>query len=1151
MRGDFSIWRDERRQNFNGVLHQQGRVLLDADWNAQTAITNDWEDTAARDIIGSGVAAVSADVPDSFKVRAAAVATGGLDLTVAPGRVWADGLLAYLDASADVHRLATYLAPPIVATPPASALGTAGTRDAVVLEVWREEINGFQIPNVLIEPALGGPDTTERVHTEMAFRLLRLDAADTCDSIVEGLKDNFAAKGRLTVELDAPPPPTGDCPLLEGSGYTGFEHNLYRIEIAQVDAGAAPMFKWSQFGGGLVGRGELRNSPAPASITITANQQAILTSGLSRFYMEIVSYDPAPPPAPATLGRGHWRVVYGANVTLGSNGTLTLPNPGSADVFFGSPPSNGNVFFRLWNGIVLISDFVAQRPLQDGILLQFDGVAGSNYVAGDYWTFPVRAGEITNVTPLINHKPPEGIHYHRVPLGIIEWDASPPPVIEDCRRVFQPLTRLATCCTFRVGDGISSHGDFTSIHAAVDALPAEGGEVCVLPGEYHESVVISHRRNITIKGCGPRTRVISSTPLGLGAPPVFHIFESQNIQILSLAAEAHDTGVGILLGGRAKETIPKSGPDAPLLNITLENLLIRAATRSAIEAKIGYNVTVRRCHVEMKDVATGWPGVFFIGEDSLIEENVIVVANAEDRVRGIEWTNPLDPNSTARAHFARGGLQLGGGCERIRVINNVIARGIETGIILGSVETITVSTNLPVLGPPPRPVDQCTPCRPGDTTFPPRNPGSTTTRTGSEGDLYEILIERNRIFNMGLNGIGAVGFFELAQVHDFVSVHGLVIIGNVIRRCMIRDVTIPPAMQSKVGYGGIALSHVECLAIRDNTIEDNGPNQLEPVCGIFILYGEGIEISRNWIRNNGAKPADLVHPNPAQLAKLGARGGIYIVKCSTPVETIGLNPQFTGGLGLVAGTSGFVTMLVQNGMPAAKVQDNIVSVPLGQALFMVALGAVSVLGNQFTSRGMVLDLNSPSFWASTVMIMNLGASRDLIFELLTYKGVQNGQNSDATFNVATPPVRAVAHQFGYLKSGNVLFSNNQCSLDLLEAGLSFALSSVLIFSLDDVAFNNNECDCNLFDDFLLTDAFLFGITLRANDNRFREGLLNAALSAITLGLINITTDNESTHCLMVAGWQKLRRHNLVLVSAISGKRDLCRLFESEDDDDDC
>src|ERR1041384_5345244 len=189
MKGDFSNWRDERKQNFNGVLHQQGRVLLDADWNAQTAITNGWQDTAGRDIIGAGVAAVPADQADGFKIKAAVHAAGSsrVQLTVAPGRVWADGLLAELfsepnpDVTGEVTRWATYLTPP-VQTPGAVASGAggiaSGIRDAVVLEVWREEINGFQLPGLLIEPALGGPDTTERVHTSMAFRLFRLTDPD-------------------------------------------------------------------------------------------------------------------------------------------------------------------------------------------------------------------------------------------------------------------------------------------------------------------------------------------------------------------------------------------------------------------------------------------------------------------------------------------------------------------------------------------------------------------------------------------------------------------------------------------------------------------------------------------------------------------------------------------------------------------------------------------------------------------------------------------------------------------------------------------------------------------------------------------------------------------------------------------------------------
>src|SRR5215213_5871512 len=167
MRGDFSNWPNERKQNFAGVLHQQGRVLLDADWNAQTAITNDWQDTAGQDIIGAGVAAVPSDQPNGFKVTAAAQAAAPnadkVRLTVAPGRVWADGLLTELfsrtdpDAISEVTRLASYLTPPIQNPGDAtSSLNSdGGVRDAVILEVWREEINAFQLPDLLIEPALG------------------------------------------------------------------------------------------------------------------------------------------------------------------------------------------------------------------------------------------------------------------------------------------------------------------------------------------------------------------------------------------------------------------------------------------------------------------------------------------------------------------------------------------------------------------------------------------------------------------------------------------------------------------------------------------------------------------------------------------------------------------------------------------------------------------------------------------------------------------------------------------------------------------------------------------------------------------------------------------------------------------------------------
>src|SRR5262245_33800850 len=105
MKGDFSAWHFSRGDNFNGVLPQQGRVLLDGDGVADTRIVNDWQDVHAHDTLGEGVAAVPAALPNSFRVDRARVQGGQVVVTIEPGRVWADGYLLHLDDPAAVDRV--------------------------------------------------------------------------------------------------------------------------------------------------------------------------------------------------------------------------------------------------------------------------------------------------------------------------------------------------------------------------------------------------------------------------------------------------------------------------------------------------------------------------------------------------------------------------------------------------------------------------------------------------------------------------------------------------------------------------------------------------------------------------------------------------------------------------------------------------------------------------------------------------------------------------------------------------------------------------------------------------------------------------------------------------------------------------------------
>src|SRR5688572_1557271 len=195
MKGDFSKWGLDPADNFSGVLHQQGRVLLDQDWNASQQIQSLWRQLAGRDIVGAGLVAVPAAEPDGLKILAATASAAGIEVSLQPGRAWVDGLHYLLGTSTPLQ--ATYLQPPLQSPPGTLASIAAGVRDALILEVWDDAFSAYQDPLKLLEPALGGPDTTGRMQTSMALRLLRLDADQGCGGLP--IDDAFAAKGRLTV----------------------------------------------------------------------------------------------------------------------------------------------------------------------------------------------------------------------------------------------------------------------------------------------------------------------------------------------------------------------------------------------------------------------------------------------------------------------------------------------------------------------------------------------------------------------------------------------------------------------------------------------------------------------------------------------------------------------------------------------------------------------------------------------------------------------------------------------------------------------------------------------------------------------------------------------------------------------------------------
>jgi hypothetical protein len=135
-----------------------------------------------------------------------------------------------------------------------------------------------------------------------------------------------------------------------------------------------------------------------------------------------------------------------------------------------------------------------------------------------------------------------------------------------------------------------------------------------------------------------------------------------------------------------------------------------------------------------------------------------------------------------------------------------------------------------------------------------------------------------------------------------------------------------------------------------------------------------------------------------------------------------------------------------------------------------------------------------------------------------------------------------------LANGQVLFDDNQVNLDLLATGFSIALSSTAIITFDDLSFQNNQLEANLFDDFLLTHSLFLAFSQRVTGNRWKEGIFNAWLSALTLSFtMNATTGNQATHCVVARG---LPTHivdddNTVLLQGVLGKsKGLCDAFKN-------
>ena len=191
MPGDFSRKTFDKKKHYSGVLMQQGRVQLDADWNEQLDIEQHRTFTETKDVVGL------CGVPKKkggFKIIADASG-----FVIEPGRIYVGGLLCELeegseptsylnqpyfpnpDLSSFSNEDPTYSAPENPASHPATGKFIAGTY-IVYIEAWQREINYRDNP-LIQEIALGEADTAARLQTVWQVKMLKVpDVGSTCKS---------------------------------------------------------------------------------------------------------------------------------------------------------------------------------------------------------------------------------------------------------------------------------------------------------------------------------------------------------------------------------------------------------------------------------------------------------------------------------------------------------------------------------------------------------------------------------------------------------------------------------------------------------------------------------------------------------------------------------------------------------------------------------------------------------------------------------------------------------------------------------------------------------------------------------------------------------------------------------------------------------
>jgi hypothetical protein len=437
-------------KHYSSVRMQQGRVMVDDDWNENERIRLNELLTTVNDIIGrhgtpdDGFAIdfsnpIPKEGPCDFRFKHGTYYVNGLKITREADETYLKQNDWLLQQNSEDYF-------------PEIPKDGKETYNFVFIEAWQQSVTSVE-DEELIEKALGGVDTSTRIRTCHRIRIKQVEKNAGCN-IIDEIKNEWKQKhsGQLTVDFTEETNDNGLCSAGAGGRYLGAENQAIRVQITghkKLTWGfdnASPLYRITIDDGTdgnkiitmLSAPKDQHHWPGNGQIIEILPRSAVLPNK-----QKIASPD------------GTFGIIKSSYDPDNNQFTAKIDYDKTKNKEWDIPEGDDPEFYymHIWDrGSDLDSEPEIEFDPDTFVELKHTGlkikISGENHIRGDFWIIAVRPETSEKVVPwkLEEGMQPHGIARYFAPLAIVRWKNDGNKItgstILDCRNSFPPLSAI-------------------------------------------------------------------------------------------------------------------------------------------------------------------------------------------------------------------------------------------------------------------------------------------------------------------------------------------------------------------------------------------------------------------------------------------------------------------------------------------------------------------------------------------------------------------------------------------------------------------------------------------------------------------------------------------------------------------------------------